>query len=92
MGGASPGQWAGKGAGTGGAEADSTRVVLAARSSSFATTLGCGVRERPLSEWEVEGQAAMVLRAVVFDLDGVLALPSLFSALDRVAEELVLPR
>uniref|UniRef100_A0A671F379 AB hydrolase-1 domain-containing protein n=1 Tax=Rhinolophus ferrumequinum TaxID=59479 RepID=A0A671F379_RHIFE len=33
----------------------------------------------------------MVLRAVVFDLDGVLALPSLFSALDRVAEELVLP-
>lgn len=34
----------------------------------------------------------MALRAVVFDLDGVLALPSVASALGRAEEELALPR
>lgn len=40
----------------------------------------------------VEAQADMALRAVVFDLDGVLALPSVAGALGRTEEELALPR
>ena len=39
-----------------------------------------------------EAQAAMALRAVVFDLDGVLALPSIAGALSRTEEKLALPR
>ena len=42
--------------------------------------------------WKAEEQAVMGLRAAVFDLDGVLALPSLASSWDRAEEELALPR
>lgn len=36
--------------------------------------------------------AAMALRAAVFDLDGVLALPAVFGVLGRTEEALALPR
>lgn len=41
---------------------------------------------------EAEARAAMALHAVVCDLDGVLALPSVASGLGRAEEELALPR
>ena len=41
---------------------------------------------------EVEAQAAMALRAALFDLYGVLALPSLAGAFSHAEEELALPR
>lgn len=60
----------------------------------------CGPAPRPSSissqrcvtGWKGEVQAVMALRAAVFGLDGVLALPSLASSWDRAEEELALPR
>lgn len=50
------------------------------------------VLERFLGCSRPEPRAAMALRAVIFDLDGVLALPSFAGALTSTEEALALPR
>lgn len=71
---------------------NSTWEARSARRSGPAPRPSSISSQRSVPGWKAEVQAVMALRAAVFDLDGVLALPSLASSWDRAEEELALPR
>ncbi|KAG8506326.1 Bifunctional epoxide hydrolase 2, partial [Galemys pyrenaicus] len=82
------GAWTAAGAGRGGAGAGPGPGRAASRRGLCLGVPRRAPRRGPRS-W---AEAAMALRAAIFDLDGVLALPSISSAFGRAEEGLALPR
>ncbi|GAB1299023.1 Bifunctional epoxide hydrolase 2 [Apodemus speciosus] len=74
-----------------GTEREENRRTLD-QTSAEAGFLGLSLPVSCLSQLGAAARAAMALRVAAFDLDGVLALPSIAGALRRTEEALALPR